>query len=95
LVRHGRARAREALKLSPSEVNGAPRKASNRLATALGAQHLPSRYWRGDALDLDGAETAVLEEITDQPARARGDDKRVGAVQRLQTGGEVRYFADD
>src|SRR5271168_371437 len=34
-------------------------------------QHLPSRHRRGDALDLDGAEVAVLEQIADQPARAR------------------------
>ena len=58
-------------------------------------QHLPSRHRRGDALDLDGAEIAVLEEIADQPARARGDDDRVRLGQGLQPGGEVRRFADD
>ncbi len=40
-------------------------------------QYLPSRHRRGDAFHRDGAETAVLEEIADQPARARGDDDRV------------------
>ena len=58
-------------------------------------QHLPGRHRRGDALDLDGAEIAVLEEIADQPARARGDDDRVRLGQGLQPGGEVRRFADD
>ena len=58
-------------------------------------QHLPGRHRRGDALDLDGAEIAVLEEIADQPARACGDDDRVRLGQGLQAGGEVRRFADD
>ena len=58
-------------------------------------QHLPGRHRRGDALDLDGAEIAVLEEIADQPARARGDDDRVRLGQGLQPGGEVRRLADD
>ena len=53
-------------------------------------QYLPGRHRRGDALDLDGAEIAVLEEIADQPARARGDDDRVRLGQGLQPGGEVR-----
>jgi hypothetical protein len=58
-------------------------------------QHLPSRHRRGDALDLDGAEIAVFEEITDQPARARGDDDGAGLGQGLQPRREVRCFADD
>ena len=58
-------------------------------------QYLPSRHRCGDALDLDGAETADLEEIADQPARARGDDDRVRLGQGLQAGGEVGGFADD
>ena len=58
-------------------------------------QYLPGRHRRGDALDLDGAEIAVLEEIADQPARARGDDDRVRLGQGLQPGGEVRRLADD
>ena len=58
-------------------------------------QHLPGRHRRGDSFHLDGAEIAVLEEIADQPARARGDDDRVRLGQGLQTGGEVRCFADD
>jgi hypothetical protein len=45
--------------------------------------------------DLDDAEIAVLEEIADQPARARGDDDRVRLGQGLQTGGKVWRFADD
>jgi hypothetical protein len=40
-------------------------------------QHLPNRYRPGDALDLDGANLAVIEEIAEQPARARGDDNSV------------------
>ncbi len=40
-------------------------------------QYLPGRHRPGDALDLDGAEIAVLEKIADQSARARGDDDRV------------------
>ena len=58
-------------------------------------QHLPGRHRRGEALDLDGAEIAVLEEIADQPARAGGDDDRIRLGQGLQTGGEVRRLADD
>jgi len=41
------------------------------------AQYLPGRHRLGDPLHLDGAEIAVLEEIADQPARARRDDDRV------------------
>jgi hypothetical protein len=48
-----------------------------------------------DSLYLDGAEITVVEEIADQPARARGDDDRVRFGQGLQTGGEVRRFTDD
>ena len=78
-----------------SGVSADPRNASNRLSTALGTQYLPGRHRPGDALDLDGAEIAVLEEIADQPARARGDDDRARLGQGLQPGGEVRRFADD
>jgi hypothetical protein len=35
-------------------------------------QHLPRRHKPGDALLLDDAVIAVLDEIADQPARARG-----------------------
>ena len=38
---------------------------------------------------------AVLEEIADQPACARGDHHRVRLGQGLQAGGQVRRFADD
>jgi hypothetical protein len=58
-------------------------------------QHLPSRHRPGDALHLDGAKIADLEEIADQPARARGDDDRVRLGQGLQTAGEVGRLADD
>ena len=60
-----------------------------------GTQHLPSRHRRGDTFHLDGGKVAVLEESAEQPARARGDDDRVRLGQGLQTGGEVRRFADD
>jgi len=58
-------------------------------------QNLPRRHWRSDALDLDRAEVAVLEQITDEPARARGDDDRVRLGQVLQPGGEVWRPAHD
>src|SRR5215831_21417765 len=44
-------------------------------------QHLCSRHRRSDALDLDGAEVAVLEKITDQPPRGWGDDHCFGLGQ--------------
>src|ERR1700731_828337 len=49
------------------------RRSAQRLEPALyGArtQSLPSRDRRGDALHLDGAEIAILEEIANQPAGA-------------------------
>src|SRR6516225_12161073 len=55
----------------------AQRRSAQRLEPALdGARthHLPSRHRRSDALYLDRAEIAVLEEITDQPARPRSDN---------------------
>src|SRR6516164_1491140 len=58
-------------------------------------QYLPSRHRRGDALDLDAAEIAALEEIADQPARARGDNDRPRLGQGLQTSREVWGLADD
>ena len=58
-------------------------------------QYLPGRHPGGDALDLDGAEIAVFEEIAGQPTRARGDDDRVRFSQALQTGGEVRRLANN
>jgi hypothetical protein len=58
-------------------------------------QYLPSGHRPGDALDLDGAEVAIFEEIADQSARTRGDDDRVGLGQGLQTGGEIGRFTDD
>src|SRR5215469_1472623 len=58
-------------------------------------QHLPGWHRLGDALHLDGAEIAIFEKISDQPARARSYEDRVWFCQSLQTGGKVRRFADD
>ena len=46
-------------------------------------------------LTLTAPRSLILEEIADQPARARGDDDRVRLGQGLQPGGEVRRLADD
>ncbi len=78
-----------------SGLNADPRKASNRLSTTLGRSTCKPAPASAIPFHLDGAEIAVLEEIADQPARARGDDDRVRLGQGLQTGGEVRRFADD
>ncbi len=51
--------------------------------------------WVSDALDLNGAEIAVLEEIADQTARAPGDHDSIRLGQSLQSGGEVGRFTDD
>jgi hypothetical protein len=59
------------------------------------AQDLPGRHRRGDALDLDRPEVAVLEEIADQPACARGDYDSFGLGQGLQARGKVRRLADN
>ena len=72
-----------------------PRNASKRLSTALGRSTCQAGTGSVEALDLDGAEIAVLEEIADQPARALGDDDRVRLGQGLQPGGEVGRLADD
>ena len=56
---------------------------------------LSATHRRGDALDLDGAEVAALEEIADQPARARGDNDRPRLGQGLQASREVWGLADD
>jgi hypothetical protein len=56
---------------------------------------MPSRNRLGDALDLDSAEIAVLEEIADQPAGACGDDDGIRLGQGLQPGGQVGRFTDD
>src|SRR6516165_1338762 len=58
-------------------------------------QDLPGRHRRGDALDFDGPEIAVLEEVAGQSARTGSDDDRVRLGQDLQTGCEVRRLADD
>jgi hypothetical protein len=58
-------------------------------------QYPPRRHRRGNALHFDGAEIAVLEEITDQPPCAGGDDDRARLGQGLQPGGEVGRLADD
>ena len=46
-------------------------------------------------LTSTGAEIAVLEEIAEQPARARSDDHGVWLSQGLQPSGKVRRFTDD
>src|SRR5215831_2642456 len=58
-------------------------------------RHLPNRHGAGDALHFDGTEIVILEEIADQPTRARGNDDGVRLGQGLQPRGEVRCFADD
>jgi len=58
-------------------------------------QYLPDRHGLGDALDLNGAQITVFEEIADQPARPSSDDDGIRLGQGLQTGGEVRRLADD
>jgi hypothetical protein len=67
-----------------------PQSGSRRCRT----QYLPDRHRRSDP-QLDGAEIAVLEEIADQPARARGDDDSIRLGQGLQTGGDASALADD
>jgi hypothetical protein len=59
------------------------------------SQHLPSLEEPGDAFDLKGAEIAVLEELTHQPACACPDDDRTRLGQGLQPCGEVWGLADD
>ena len=78
-----------------SGVNADPRNASNRLSTTLGRNTCQARTGAADALHLDRTEIAILEQIADQPAGARGDDYRVRLRQGLQPGGEVRRLPDD
>src|SRR5580704_2373119 len=61
---------------------------------AAWAQYLPRRDRHGDALDLDDAEVAVVEEIADQPTCGSADDDSIRLRQGLQTGGEVRRLTD-
>jgi hypothetical protein len=58
-------------------------------------QHLPRRYRRVDALDVDGAEIGVFEQIADQSSRTGGDDDRIRLGQALQPRSQVRRFTDD
>ena len=58
-------------------------------------QYLPHRYRPVDALDLDGTEIAVIEEIADQPSRRGGDHDGIRLGHGLQTRGEVRRLAND
>src|SRR6516165_2112520 len=60
-----------------SEVNAAPRNASNRLATALDRSTCQAGTGAATPLNLDGSEIAVLEEVAGQPLGARGDDDSV------------------
>ena len=54
---------------------------------------MPSLHWRGDALDLNGAEVTVLEETAGKPMRAGADDDRVRFGQAPQPVGQVRRLA--
>ena len=77
---------------------GGQRRAAQRLEAAgdgARAQHLPSRYRRGDALELDLAEIAVFEEIAGQSPGTRGDHDRIGLGQGLQARGEIGRIAGD
>jgi len=78
-----------------SGVSAVTRNASNRLSTALGCNTCQAGTASVSPLTIDGAEIAVLEEIADQPARARGDHDRVRPGQRLKTGGEIGCLADN
>ena len=62
---------------------------------SAGTEHLPHQDGGRDALDLDRTEVAVLEQITEQPARAWGDHDGFRLGQCLQPGGEFGRFADD
>jgi len=48
-----------------------------------------------EAFELDGAEIAVFEEVTEEPARSRPDHDGVGFGEGLQPSGEVWRLADD
>src|SRR5262245_41745859 len=56
---------------------------------------MPCLHRRGDALEFDLAETSVFEQLTGQPAGARGDPDRVGPGQSLQASGEIGRIAGD
>src|SRR5215471_16680934 len=58
-------------------------------------EHLMCLQRPSYALDMDGAEIAVLEEIANQPACARRNNDCVRLGQGLQAGGEVGCFPDD
>ena len=49
----------------------------------------------GEALQGDGAEVAVFEQITDEPPRSRVDDDRVGFGEGLQPRREIGGLAGD
>ena len=59
------------------------------------AQHLPGLDVRGEALEGDRAEIAILEQAADQLFRAGRDHYRARLRQRLQPSREVRCLADD
>jgi len=63
-------------------------RSAQRLEPALddaGTKHLPGRHRRGDALDLEGAQITVLEQIANQPASACANDDGIWLGQSLQT----------
>jgi len=61
----------------------------------LGPEHLVCAHWLGETLQLDGAQIAVLEQITEKPLRDRPDDNRVGFGEGLQPRGKVGSLADN
>ena len=78
-----------------SGVSADPRKASNRLATALGRSTCHADTGLGDALELNLRRDLGIRRDHRQPAGARGDHDSVRLGQGLQAGGEVGRFADD
>ncbi|MEY9690040.1 hypothetical protein ABH976_001186 [Bradyrhizobium ottawaense] len=68
--------------------------ASKRLSDAGAPLDRPDRDGFGYPLDLAAAEVAKREEITEQPARRRGNDDRSRLRQALEPGSEVWCIAD-
>jgi hypothetical protein len=50
-------------------------------------EHLVRMHRLGETLQLDGAEIAALEQITEKPLRYRTDDNRIGFGEGLQPRG--------
>src|SRR5215469_16366010 len=58
-------------------------------------EHLVRAHRLGETLQLDRAQIAVLEQITEKPMRYRADDNCAGFGERLQSRGEVGGLADN